>query len=250
MLSQLIIRYALIWKWSFKLLNNRIFSIDVLRTFAIVLMVIFHFIYDLKFFGYVDWNTPDGQGWRTFRHVILSSFFICLGASLHLSYHKVMNWRKFNKRLIQILASALAISLVSLVMVPANYIYFGVLHFIAVASVVCIFFANKPLISLTIGLGIIFIYNMGWMSGLWPFIYIRDILPSYSNDYVGLFPWLGVVFIGIWFASTTFLRNDPLQRFSKHTWIALPGKHSLVIYLIHQPLFFAIFGAVSYASKG
>ncbi len=212
-------------------------------------MVIFHFIYDLKFFGYVNWNTPDGEGWRTFRHIILISFFICLGASLHLSYHKAVNWKKFSKRLIQILASAFAISMVSLLMVPNNYIYFGVLHFIAVASVLCIFFANKPRTSLFIGLGIIIIYNIGLVSGLWPFIYIRDLLPRYSNDYVGLFPWLGVVFIGIWLASIAFLRNDPLKYFSENTWIALPGKHSLVIYLVHQPLFFAIFGLISYLSE-
>lgn len=229
-------------------MNNRIFSIDVLRTVAIVLMVVFHFIYDLKFFGYVDWDIPDGEGWRTFRHVILSSFFICLGASLHLSYQRAINWKKFTKRLIQILASALAISLVSLLMVPNNYIYFGVLHFIAVASLLCIMFANKPRISLLIGLCIIATYNIGWVSGIWPFNYIRSYLPSYSNDYVGLFPWVGVVFIGIWFASTAFLQNDPLKNIEKNTWLALPGKHSLVIYLVHQPAFFAIFGLVAYLS--
>lgn len=229
-------------------MNNRIFSIDVLRTVAIVLMVIFHFIYDLKFFGYVDWNIPDGEGWRTFRHVILSSFFICLGASLHLSYQRAINWKKFTKRLIQILVSALAISLVSLLMVPNNYIYFGVLHFIAVASLLCIMFANKPRMSLLIGLCIIAAYNIGWMSGIWPFNYIRSYLPAYSNDYVGLFPWVGVVFIGIWFASTAFLQNDPLKHIEKNTWLALPGKHSLVIYLVHQPAFFAIFGLIAYLS--
>ena len=227
-------------------MNNRIFSIDVLRTFAIVLMVIFHFIYDLKFFGYVDWNTPDGAGWRSFRHIILVSFFICLGASLHLSYQHAINWKKFSKRLSQIVISAIAISLVSLVMVPQNYIYFGVLHFIALASVLCILFANKPKLSLVIGLSIIAIFNMNLVSGLWPFTYIRESLPKYSNDYVGLFPWLGVVFIGIWFASTSFLQNDPLKAYEKSTWIAWPGKHSLIIYLLHQPLFFAIFATIAY----
>ena len=230
-------------------MSNRIFSIDVLRTFAIVLMVIFHFIYDLKFFGYVDWDTPDGDGWRSFRHLILISFFICLGASLHLSYKREIDWRKFTKRLVQISLSALAITLVSLLTVPQNYIYFGVLHFIAVASLICIYFANKPRVSLLIGLFIVMIFNMNWVSSLWPFTHIRESLPRYSNDYVGLFPWLGTVFIGIWFASTSFLKNDPLKQFNKHAWIAWPGKHSLVIYLVHQPLFFAIFGAIAYLSS-
>lgn len=227
-------------------MNKRIFSLDVLRTFAILLMVIFHFLYDLKYFGYVDWNTPDGEGWRTFRHVILISFFLCLGASLHLSYRANINWRKFTKRLLQIVLSALAISLVSLIMVPENYIYFGVLHFIAVASLLCIFFAKHAKLSLVIGLILITVFNMGWVSSMWPFVYIREALPAYSNDYVGLFPWLGVVFLGIWIASTHFFQADPLKSYKHHTWLAWPGKHSLVIYLLHQPLFFAIFGLLAW----
>jgi uncharacterized membrane protein len=227
-------------------MNNRIFTIDVLRTLAIVLMVIFHFLYDLKFFGYVDWDTPDGAGWRSFRHVILILFFICLGASLHLSYHLAINWKKFSKRLTQILLSALAISLVSLSMIPQNYIYFGVLHFIAVASLLCLFFANKPWLSLGIGLVIILLFNLGTVSDRWPFAYIRDSLPNYSNDYVGLFPWLGVVLIGIFLASTQFLQNDPLKSMARYQCLATPGKHSLIIYLIHQPFFFAIFGLIKF----
>ena len=231
-------------------MNNRIISIDVLRSFAIVLMVVFHFIYDLRFFGYVEWDIPDGVEWRTFRHIILISFFICLGASLHLSYQNGIDWKKFSKRLTQILVSALAISLVSLVIVPNNYIYFGVLQFIVVASVLCIMFANKPRASLSIGLVIIATYNIGGVSGMWPFTYIQNHLPAYSNDYVGLFPWLGVVFVGIWSASTSFVKKDPLRHLKKHTWIAFPGKHSLVIYLVHQPALFAIFGLIAYLSGG
>ena len=230
-------------------MNNRIFSIDVLRTFAIVLMVIFHFIYDLKFFGYVDWNTPDGNGWREFRYVILTSFFICLGASLHLSYQDAINWRKFSTRLLQILTSALAITAVSLLMVPEHYIYFGVLQFIAVASVLCVYFANKPILSLIIAILIILSYKLELVSSLWPFTHIRESLPTYSNDYVGLFPWLGVVFLGIFLASTSIIKSDPFKTFQHHSWLAWPGKHSLLIYLLHQPLFFAVFGAIHSANS-
>jgi uncharacterized membrane protein len=230
-------------------LNNRIFTLDVLRTFAIVLMVVFHLFYDLKFFGYVDWDTPDGNGWRTFRQVILSSFFICLGASLHLSYSRTINWRKFSKRLAQILISALAVTLISLLMVAEHYIYFGVLQFIALASLMCIKLAKHPRASLIIGLCIIAAYNVGWVSDFWPFTYIQHKLPAYTNDYVGLFPWLGVVCIGMWLASTSFLQNDPLQRLKHNSWMAWPGNHSLSIYLLHQPALFAVFGFIAYLSN-
>jgi len=111
-------------------------------------------------------------------------------------------------------------------------------------------FANKPRASLSIGLFIIATYNIGAVSEKWPFTYILDHLPEYSNDYVGLFPWLGVVFVGIWSASLLFVKNDPLLNLKKHTWIVFPGKHSLVIYLVHQPVLFAIFGLIAYLSEG
>jgi uncharacterized membrane protein len=227
------------------LLSQRIFTLDLLRTFAIVLMVIFHFIYDLKFFAYVDWDIPDGEGWRSFRHLILMSFFLCLGASLHLSHGNGILWRKFLVRLFQIAVSAAAITVMSLVMFPNNYIYFGVLHFIAVATIICIGFASKPSLSILLGILIISLYQLNIVSGIWPFTSIRTYLPSYSNDYVGIFPWLGLVFLGIGLGASNWFKSDPLRRFKKYSFLAKPGQHSLIIYLLHQPLFFGIFGLLA-----
>lgn len=226
-------------------MTHRIFTLDVLRSLGIIMMVIFHFIYDLKFFGYVSWDTPDGAGWRSFRHLILGTFFICLGASLHSSYQTGINWKKFTTRLCQILSAALAVSLASLVMVPNHYIYFGVLQFVGLACLACVGFAQRPRLALVIGLGIVISYQVGWVSAIWPFNYIQAYLPTSSNDYVSLFPWLGVVFMAIWLASTSFWQNDPLQQFKQYSFLAWPGKHSLVIYLVHQPVLFAMFGLIT-----
>jgi uncharacterized membrane protein len=130
-------------------------------------------------------------------------------------------------------------------MFPDNYIYFGVLHFIALASIICIGFASRPLLSVALGIVIVTLYQMDMVSSLWPFTSIRPYLPSYTNDYVGVFPWLGVVFLGIGLGATQWLKNDPLHRLRKYTFLARPGQHSLLIYLAHQPIFFGLFGLLA-----
>ena len=222
-------------------LKSRVATIDIVRTFAIVLMVIFHFLYDLKYFGWVDWNTPDGPGWKQFRFVIVTLFLSTFGASLVLAHAPHIRWKSFGRRLLQIAGASIAITAVSLVTVPANWIFFGILHFIAVASLLTIGLVNYPKVAIVIGVVIISLYNLGLVHPFWPFGYIRQWLPSYTNDYVGLVPWLGVVMVGIFLGHQKWLHKDPLESWSSQTWLTKPGQHSLIIYLVHQPLFFGLF---------
>ena len=108
---------------------QRIHWVDSVRGLAIVLMVIFHFCYDLRYFGYVDWNVPNGASWWPFRYVILTLFIFTLGVSLSLAHSSVIRWRKYAVRLGQIVLAATGITLMSLLMFPNGWIYFGILHF-------------------------------------------------------------------------------------------------------------------------
>ena len=232
-------------------ITKRNYALDLLRSLAIFLMVIFHFIYDLKYFGWLTWDIPDGDGWKHFRYVILTLFFISIGVSLVYSHAEQIHLKKFIKRLAKVAIGAGIITLMSLVMFPQSWIYFGVLHFILIASLCAILFVPYPRLSLMLGTCIIILVPLGVLKKRWPFDYFDEFLPNYTVDYVPLFPWLGVILLGIslthskWLNHDTFqlnnLKNEKLIR--RLTW---PGKHSLIIYLIHQPFFFAVLTPVNW----
>ena len=221
---------------------QRNITLDFFRTLAISLMVIFHFIYDLKLFAVVDWDIPDGVGWQQFRWVIITVFFLCLGVSLKFAHSQTFKPKKYLTRLLQITAAALIISIGSYVFVPDNWIFFGVLHFIAFSSIVAIPFLKSPKAAFLCGMSIILVGALGLVKTRWPFHILFENLPSYTNDFVGIFPWLGVVLLGISLGYSKWLISDPLYKLSQtlspkvNTLMSWPGQHSLSIYLLHQPV--------------
>ncbi|MBL4941278.1 MAG: DUF1624 domain-containing protein [Colwellia sp.] len=221
-------------------MSNRNIPLDLMRTLAIVLMVIFHFIYDLRYFGWVNWDIPNGDGWRHFRYVILTLFFLCIGASLVYSHQDKFHFKSFFFRLGKVAIGAILITLMSLVMFAQQWVYFGVLQFIIVASLFGALFIYLPKISLITGISIIMIALLGWINKRWPFDYINDLLPDYTTDFVPLFPWLGVILLGITLGHNKAFNRKIFNESPLTNLLAKPGKHSLIIYLLHQPLMFAL----------
>lgn len=228
---------------------RRNITLDLSRTLAIVLMVVFHFIYDLRFFGLVDFDIPDGNGWKHFRWLIISLFFLCLGASLSLAHAKQIRYQKFIFRVAQIGFFALVISLTTYYAIPDNWIFFGVLHFLAFASIVMLPFVNRPILSLIIGGAFFVLASFKTVPNRWPLNQLIDDLPKYTNDHVALVPWLGMVFLGVFLSHTTWFKNDPLAtlintkgKLKPKTLqlIVWPGQHSLSIYVLHQPIMMGI----------
>lgn len=225
---------------------KRIVSLDLLRTLAIVLMVIFHFIFDLRHFGWVDWDIPDGVGWRHFRYVILSLFFICVGIGLCYGHGRAFRGKKFAVRATQLAIGAALATAMSLIMFADFWIYFGVLHFILLASVVSVGLVPYPKLATILGLVIILLGVSGQVATTWPFDYFSAYLPQYTSDYVPIVPWLGVVLLGIGLGYSRWLNDDPWRHCWQAERLAIPGKHSLVIYLIHQPILYAILTPISW----
>jgi len=205
-------------------------------------MAAFHLCYDLSVFGFLTFQM-NGGFFSWFRYLIVTLFFIAVGAGLYLGHHKTLRWRSFWHRELKIVAGALLITLSTYLMYPQSWVWFGVLHFIAVASVLALPFIRFPKTALYTGIAIFLLYNLldGFnLKVLYDTLKGTLHLPSGTQDLTRLIPWLGMVLIGIYLGSRGFwgyrsLPLGPMQR--PVSWLS---RHSLVFYLVHQPPLFAL----------
>jgi len=228
--------------------TGRIAAIDIARGVALVAMAIYHFTWDLEFFGYVPAGMTAVGGWKLFARCIASSFLFLVGVSLFLGHGRGIRWRGYWRRLAMVSGAALAITLVTYIAVPGGFIFFGILHQIALASVLGLAFLRLPaIITLLVAAAVIaaphylrspfFDDPWWWWSGL------SENRPR-SNDYVPVFPWFAAVLFGIAVtklaASAGMLAKLAALRIPGWTWpLSFGGRHSLAVYLIHQPVLIA-----------
>lgn len=221
--------------------------VDLLRGVAIALMIAYHFSYDLAHFGLAAFDFYTDPFWLQARTLIVSLFLGLVGVSLVLASAHGIDWRRYARRLGLLLAFALAITLNSYFMFPGRTIVFGILHFIAFASVLALPLVERPRLALGLGLGLIGLDR--WFSHPLfdtPALHWLGLMthkPA-TEDYVPVIPWFGVVLIGITLGHA-FLRSpawrglrDWHAQYLPARGLALAGRHSLLIYMLHQPLLF------------
>ncbi len=226
--------------------KTRLQRVDIARGIALIAMAIYHFSWDLEFFGYLAPATTEHGAWKLFARCIASSFLFLVGFSLVLAHGRGIRWRPMLIRLVQIAVAAAAITAVTMYITPESSIFFGILHEIALASLLGLLFLRLPApLTLAVAALVIaaplFARSEIFDHRILGFVGLATVTPR-SNDYVPLFPWFGAVLIGI--AAARILqysgrmgalaggtRPQALQR--PLTFI---GRHSLAFYLIHQPV--------------
>lgn len=223
--------------------------VDVLRGSAIVLMFIYHFSYDLTYFRLASFDFYRDPFWLNFRTLIVSLFLGIMGVSLHLATRKGIRWRSFNRRLVLIGAYALLVSVGSYLMFPRSMIFFGILHFVFVASLLGLFFINLYWTNLWLGVGLIIIgvmfANPFFDQSGWRIVGLMTHKPI-TEDYVPLLPWFGVVLVGMFLGRLVFTRRalpavtDWNEDNAATRLLAFGGRHSLHIYMLHQPVFIGL----------
>lgn len=210
---------------------SRSLLIDSLRGFTIVLMIFFHFSFDLTNFGFLHVDILHDPFWYALPRLIVFLFLFAVGMSLTLAHREKIHWKPFWKRFLKISFFALLISVVTYFLFPANWIYFGTLHAIALISLMTLPFLKYPWPSMVIALALflpsVFLdKNLPWFS-----------LPHQSWDYIAPFPWVGASLLGV-FAAHRGLHQWQLSSNAFVKSLNYLGKHSLFIYLIHQPILF------------
>jgi len=228
---------------------QRIAGLDVFRGWAILLMVMYHFAYDLKYFAYISSNLDKESFWVYRRYLIVFMFLVSMGMGLKLTYRSGIAWHKVKKRTLILGVSSLLVTVVTYIQFPHTWVYFGVLHFILVASWLGLIFLPYPRFSLATAILILLGSYFGWLHTHHLFTFFQPIfhLPvHYSQDIVRLFPWFAVVLIGMVIVSYQIhikLFSNVLfsTSFFPNRTLAFLGRHSLIVYLVHQPILFALF---------
>ncbi len=219
----------------------RLAGIDALRGGALCLMFVYHFAFDLRFYRVISADFEHDTFWLSFRAVIVASFMALVGISLVLADSAGLTPSRFWRRIGVIAACALAVSAASWIVFPRSFIYFGILHSIAVASVLASPFVRRPRTALVIGCVVIAagfgashrVFDAGPLSWI-GFVTAK---PA-TEDYVPLAPWAGFVLLGI--ALGHRLARDAFGTLAliatAPRWLRWLGRHSLAVYMVHQPI--------------
>lgn len=222
---------------------NRWPILDVARGWAVVAMVMFHFIWDLGYFRLISYDISTETSGRIAAHLIAGSFLFLSGVGLTLAHRGGLKTDTYLKRLGRITLAAVLVSAVTWFAMRDDWIFFGILHCIALTSLAAVPFLGLP-VRVIAGAAIIslaapFVLHLPVFDVPWLYwLGLNTTLPR-TNDYVPFFPWFGIVLSGVGLGRLTL--RSPMWR----AWFEAPhaakkmqfaGQHSLAIYLVHQPL--------------
>ncbi len=226
-------------------MSRRFDRVDALRGVAIVWMAVFHFAFDLNHFGFIlprQQFTSD-PFWTTQRTCIVSLFLFCAGLGQALALHQGQSWPRFCERWAQVAGCALLVSVGSAWMFPNSWIFFGVLHGIAVMLIVVrlaapLRLALWPVGALALALPHL-VAHPTFDAPAWSWIGLVTRKPL-TEDFVPVLPWLGVMLWGLaagqWLlAVRPAWVQGPIPGAAQP--LALLGRWSLSFYMLHQPLF-------------
>lgn len=234
-----------------RIFEQRHGEIDVLRAAAVVLMVVFHLVYDLNKFAGLNINY-QAPLWLLIGKASALLFIFISGLSSGFS-------RSSAKRGLKVLFYGMGITVATYLVVKDEYVRFGILHFLGVTMILSSIFLQLPkwtlwgLAGFSVLLGFWFKDRVLKTSLLLPLGLMND--GFRSIDYYPIFPYLAVTIMGIITYKTFYdqrsIRNIPLPfKYELNSkliqWVS---RKSLGIYLVHQPILLAIVLMVKFVNN-
>lgn len=237
---------------------ERILVLDALRALALVGMVVFHFVFDLQLFGLVPRGTAFSWGWSNFARLVAASFIALAGVSLVIAHDDGIGWRAFGLRLAKIALAALAVSAATYASMPGQFVYFGILHAIATFSVIGLVFLRLRVsvllvcAILVVAAPHVFRSDAFNAPALWWLGLSTQTAPT--MDFEPLFPWFAAFLFGMAAAKVAKASGGltHARRYSPGAYghvkgaFLWAGRHTLLLYLVHQPVLIALIWAATF----
>jgi uncharacterized membrane protein len=230
---------------------RRLWEVDTIRGIAVIAMIGYHLLFDLAFFDVYAGNMYS-ISWQLVARSIGTTFILVMGLSLTLRYHRLMPeldrkqvFYRYLQRGASLVGWGMVITVVTYFVVGRGFVVFGVLHLLGLSVILAFPFLRSRWASLAggiaaIGLGV----YLGSLKVLHPWLLWLGV-PQFGRhmvDYYPILPWFGFALLGMFVGFTLYpcgVRRFALPDLS-HTVpiraLAYLGKHSLFIYLIHQPI--------------
>lgn len=243
--------------------NRRFWEIDALRGVAISMMVIYHLMWDLYFFAVLPTIALQVGFWKYFQRTTASLFLTLVGVSLVVSNMRDRQanpgqhilFRKFLVRGARIFGWGMVISLIVRLAGIGN-IDFGVLHLIGFAIIAAYPFLEWRWLNLLLWAAF-YLAGKFLQPGMvhFPWLIWLGLEPPFYDylDYFPVIPWFGVVLLGIGLGNLLYADNERRLRWPDWSgwlpmqWLQALGRRSLPIYLLHQPVLFALLLALLFA---
>lgn len=229
----------------------RVTAVDGLRGLAVAGMVVFHLAWDCHAFGLTSVDPNVQPLWHGFGQTVAATFLFLSGVSSGLARRVDASSTRVPWRLLRVAAAACVVTVTTWLFAPQEAIYFGVLHCIVVANIIALLLRSAPSSALLcLGLACLAVPHLWFGNRSGPALAWLGLGTSEPRtlDFRPLFPWLAPVLFG-----AVAVRTGMVDRLSSGPpgaavarWMCNAGRHSLPIYLLHQPVMMGFLLAVTY----
>lgn len=226
--------------------------LDELRGLDLVSMMLYHACWDLVFLFDVNMRWYAGTPGRLWQQTICWVFILLSGFCAPFGRYML-------RRGTVVFGAGAVVTLATLVFMPEGRVIFGVLTFLGTAMLLKKVMPAVGLAVSAVLFAVCYPVGLGWVGlGGWKLMLPQSLYANYftaffgfypdwfySTDYFGLLPWLFLFWVGYYLHKAVGRRRmEPLRR-SVCPPLGWMGRHSLLLYLLHQPV---IYGVLSVAA--